>query len=190
MQEDGMTTAYELAKKEVGTLEVAGAKHNPKVLQYFRDAGHPEIVNDETAWCAAFVGAMLERSGVPSTRALNARSYLKWGQPVALEDAKPGDIVVFQRGDSAWQGHVAFYEAQGATKITVLGGNQSDSVNRSSYPISKLLGVRRAVKPASPRVKDIALTVPGQDRPNVNPVAYFLNLIGAALKMIFASMKK
>jgi lysozyme family protein len=41
-----------------------------------------------------------------------------------------------------------------------------------------------------PRVKDVALTVPGQDQPNVNPVAYLLNLIVAALGFFFARLRK
>ena len=50
--------AYDLAQEEIGTVEWAKG-NNPKVLAYFKDAGHPEVSTDETAWCAAFVGAML-----------------------------------------------------------------------------------------------------------------------------------
>ena len=137
--------AYKLAEAEIGTLEVVGKKHNPKIVAYFKDAGNAGVTDDETAWCAAFVGAMLERAGIRSTRKLNARSYMEWGVPVGLEDAQMGDVVVFQRGDSAWQGHVGFYVGHGSTKITVLGGNQSNKVSTAPYPVAKLLGVRRWV---------------------------------------------
>lgn len=159
-----MKAAYDLARKEVGTKEVVGKKHNSTVVAYFRDAGHPEIVDDETAWCAAFVGAMLARAGVKPTGSLAARSYLKWGAPVGLAEAKPGDIVVFQRGDSSWQGHVGFYVKHDATTISVLGGNQANQVSIAKYPQAKLLGIRRGapVKPVEPKVRDVALTVPGQ----------------------------
>lgn len=137
-------TAYELAKAEIGTVEWADG-NNPKVLAYFRDAGHPEISDDETAWCAAFVGAMLKRAGQKGTGKLNARSYLDWGQPVERKDARPGDVVVFKRGNSSWQGHVAFFVKDCGASIDVLGGNQSNAVNVKGYKASQLLGIRRAL---------------------------------------------
>lgn len=160
-QDPRQIAAYEAAKKLIGMKEVAGAKHNPEIVQFFKDSGHPEIVDDETAWCAAFVGAMLARAGLKGTGKLNARSYLDWGEPVEMHEAKPGDIVIFQRGDSAWQGHVAFFDTAGKSKLTVLGGNQSNSVSRAAYDRSKLLGIRRApaaaAKPTTkPAVKPAA----------------------------------
>lgn len=137
-----MTTAYELAKTEIGTVEWRDGS-NPKVVAYFRDAGAPHVKDDETAWCAAFVGAMLARSGGEGTGKLTARSYLDWGQPVTLTDAQEGDIAVFKRGNSTWQGHVAFFVKENGANITVLGGNQSDQVKLSGYPKSSLLGIRR-----------------------------------------------
>ena len=134
--------AYELAQKEIGTVEWAKGD-NPVVIGYFKDAGHPEVSTDATAWCAAFVGAMLARSGVKPTGKLNARSYLDWGAPVERKDAKPGDVVIFERG-TGWQGHVGFLVKDGGVLINTLGGNQSDAVNIKGYQASKLLGIRRA----------------------------------------------
>lgn len=137
-----MTTAYELALKELGTVEWAEGS-NPKVTAYYRDAGHSEVKDDSVAWCAAFVGAMLHRAGLKGTGKLTARSYLEWGEPVGLADAKPGDIVIFSRGNSAWQGHVAFFSSRKGAFIEVVGGNQRDSVSIARYPASSLLGIRR-----------------------------------------------
>jgi uncharacterized protein (TIGR02594 family) len=136
-------TPYKLAQAEVGTFEW-GDGSNPKVLAYFKDAGHGNISDDAVPWCAAFVGAMLERCGISGTGKLNARSYLDWGVPVELENARPGDVVIFKRGNSTWQGHVAFYVDQNGSSIKVLGGNQSDAVNVKPYSKAKLLGIRRA----------------------------------------------
>lgn len=142
-----MKTAYELAKAEIGVKEIVGDKDNPVVIGYFRDSFNPQIKDDETAWCAAFVGAMLERSGVASTRVLTARSYLNWGVPVSLADAEKGDIVVFSRGNSSWQGHVGFLDRKSDTHIWLLGGNQQNAVNVTKYAIvsknGSLLGIRR-----------------------------------------------
>jgi hypothetical protein len=66
----------------------------------------------------------------------------------------------------------------------------NDGLNKALTDVGPFIDAVSAIKASLPRVKDIALTVPGQDRPNVNPVAYFINLIGAALKMLFASMRK
>lgn len=136
-------TAYDLAKAEVGTVEWKDG-NNPKVMAYFRDAGHPQVKDDDTAWCAAFVGAMLARAGEKPTGQLTARSYLDWGVAVDRKDAREGDIVILSRGNSSWQGHVGFFVKDDGSLITVLGGNQSNSVSRSPYSGGRLLGIRRS----------------------------------------------
>lgn len=137
-------TAYALASEEVGMREVQGPRHNPEIVQMFAEVGHSWVKDDETAWCAAFIGAILQRAGLPSTRKLNARSYLEWGEAVDLADAQPGDVVVFSRGNpNGWQGHVGFFVKRAGAHIEVLGGNQSNAVNVARYPVSRLLSVRR-----------------------------------------------
>ena len=137
---------YETAKVDVGTWEWAKG-HNPKVLQYYKDAGVPQDA-DEVPWCAAFVGAILARCGVTGTGSLLARSYEDWGREVRLEDARRGDIVILSRGQP-WQGHVAIFEGTTNNKVYLLGGNQGDQVNVTPYPKSRVVAVRRAVDPAS-----------------------------------------
>lgn len=133
----------DFAKDDLGTWEWADG-HNPKVVQYFANVGHSWVKDDETAWCAAFVGAMLKKAGIPHTGKLNARSYLDWGDPVSVEDFEPGDVVVFSRGDpKGWQGHVGFVEAINGQSVHVLGGNQGNQVSSKIYPMSRLLGIRR-----------------------------------------------
>lgn len=192
-----MTTAYDLAKAEVGTVEWAKGD-NPKVVSYFKDSGNPGVMDDETAWCAAFVGAMLRRAGVKSTGALNARSYLDWGTPVARKDAQPGDVVVFKRGNSSWQGHVAFFVKDRGALIDVLGGNQSNAVNIKGYQSAALLGVRRppkatakpAAPPKRPAQSDKPAAPPSPAKPGSGAVAAILGgalvLIGAKIDAITA----
>ena len=133
-----------MAKQYIGTKEIAGSTHNPKVVKMFAAVGHDWVKDDETAWCAAFVGFVLKQCNLPYTGKLNARSYLDIGEPVAIEDAVPGDVVIFSRGNpSGWQGHVAFYVSHTDTHVNVLGGNQSNAVNIKPYSRSRLLGVRR-----------------------------------------------
>lgn len=147
-QDHRLIKAYGLAKTHVGLREIPGAEHNPKIVQMFKDVGHEWVKDDETSWCAAFVGSMLKRSGVKGTEKLNARSYKDWGDPVDLKDAKHGDIVVFWReSPTSWKGHVGFYAGRDGLHIEVLGGNQSNEVNVQSYPVSRLLAVRRLTAP-------------------------------------------
>ena len=142
-----MQKVYDLAAKDAGTWEWAEG-HNPKVVQYFADVGHGWVKDDETAWCAAFVGAMLKRSGLPHTGKLNARSYLDWGTPVQLEQAVRGDVVILTRGDpNGWQGHVGFFHSISDGKVNLLGGNQNNQVNLKGYDLNRVLGVRRMAKP-------------------------------------------
>lgn len=135
-----LNPAYELAKEFIGTLEIAGSNSNPEIEQMFKDVvGY--TYKDDTAWCAAFVGAMLARTGQPHTGKLNARSYLDWGKPVS----KPieGDIVIFWReSPSSWRGHVGFVKEITPTEVVTLGGNQGNSVNYKSYPRDRVLGYR------------------------------------------------
>ena len=128
------------ARRFLGVKEITGSAHEAKIVKFFADAGHPDIRSDEVAWCAAFAGAMLEAVGIRSTRSLTARSYLKWGR--AIDKPIPGCIVVFKRGNSTWQGHVAFYEKDGGNYIWVLGGNQSNAVTIQKYAKSNVLGYR------------------------------------------------
>jgi uncharacterized protein (TIGR02594 family) len=143
--------AYELAKQDDGTWEWSDG-HNPKVLQYFKDVGHAWVKDDETAWCAAFVGAMLKRAGSAHTGKLNARSYLDWGEEVEhLDEAAEGDIAVFWRGSpDSWQGHVGFYVRHDETYVYVLGGNQGNQVNIRPYKRDRLLGIRQDPSFADP----------------------------------------
>ena len=139
-----------LARGELGTQEAPGDVNNPKVLAYYRDAGHPEINAEKVAWCAAFTGAMLERSGYASSKQLNARSYLTWGKPVTKP--YPGCIAVFSRGDPrSWEGHVGFYLSETAIEIEILAGNQGDAVSIGREPKSRLLGYREPVTGANSR---------------------------------------
>lgn len=139
------------ARALVGLREIVGSVHEPKVVAFFAAAGHPEIHDDETAWCAAFVGAMLAGASIAGTRSLSARSYERWGTAVTRAEARPGDVVTFYRGATPadWEGHVAFFLAwaDGGKKVQVLGGNQSNSVSIALYDASKITSIRRPPAP-------------------------------------------
>lgn len=128
------------AWRELGQREVAGASDNPRIKAMFREVGEGTNLHDEVPWCAAFVGACLERVHVRSTRSLMARSYLRWGAP--LKEGRFGSIAVLSRGRSPAAGHVGFLVGEVGAKIFLLGGNQSNAVTVASFPKTRLLGLR------------------------------------------------
>lgn len=83
------------ARKYIGLKEIKGPQHNPDILQFWRDIKRSGIKDDETPWCAAFAGAVLERSGIRSSRFESAKSYLQWGRE--LQTPALGCIAVFTR---------------------------------------------------------------------------------------------
>lgn len=115
------------ARQFVGTREVKGRKHNPLILQWWSAIRAP-FTDDETPWCAAFVGGVLESVGIKSTRSAAARSYERWG--VRLNKPAVGCIVTFSRKGG---GHVGFCVGHSKTSVAVLGGNQRDSVNVTNF---------------------------------------------------------
>jgi uncharacterized protein (TIGR02594 family) len=125
---------------DYGIKEIPGSVNNPKIVQYFADTGNSWVKDDETAWCAAFVGSCLERAHIVSTKSLAARSYLNWGKPTTTP--KVGDIVVFQRDNSATEGHVGFFLRDDGVNIWVFSGNQSNSVDVGTEPKTSVLSYR------------------------------------------------
>lgn len=127
-----------LARSLIGLHEVKGEKHNPEILSMWKDIKRGGIKNDDTPWCAAFVGAMLERAGIPSIRFESAKSYLDWG--IKLASPVYGCVVVFTRDGGGHVGFVVGKDPDG--KLLVLGGNQGDSVNIKSFPLDRVSGYR------------------------------------------------
>jgi len=130
----------EIAWAERGQREIAGKADNARILAYYRDAGHPEVAHDETAWCAAFVGACLVRAGERGTGSLMARSYLGWGE--RLDAPRVGAVGVLPRGDDPTAGHVGFVVGAQAADVLLLAGNQGDAVSVATYPRTRFLGFR------------------------------------------------
>lgn len=142
------------ANKYIGTKEVAGSVHNPAIVKMYSEVGFPGVKDDETAWCAAFVGFILKKAGMPYMKSLSARSYLKYGKK--LTEPKEGAIAVFWRGKpDGWQGHVGFVTKWDHKYIWVLGGNQNNEVNETKMERSKLLGLRWPIEaPQKPQKPD------------------------------------
>ncbi|WP_018183973.1 TIGR02594 family protein [Kaistia granuli] len=130
-----------IARGYLGLREIAGGRHDPKILEWWRAIGAPWFKDDETPWCGAFVGGALAEAGIapPAKGAgASARAWLNFG--VRLSRAAYGCIVVFERSGG---GHVGFVVGQDPHgNLMVLGGNQGDAVNIKPFARARVLGYR------------------------------------------------
>jgi len=146
-------TAYGIAHRFKDTKEVKGSIDNHQIMAMLKlDNKWPQ--NDETPWCSAFVNYIAFILNLQRSKDLRARSWMKIGTKINLEDAFRGfDIVVLKRGKGKQPGpevinapgHVGFYHSHDDHNIYLLGGNQKDSVNISAYNIDRILAIRSLI---------------------------------------------
>lgn len=126
------------ARQYIGLAEVPGSKHNPTVVSWWSKIG-TAFRDDETPWCAGFVGGVFEEVGIKSSRSAAARSYMKWGS--RLEKPAVGAVVVYARGNNGWSGHVGFVVGKDKNgNIMTLGGNQGNKVSIVPFGTNRVLG--------------------------------------------------
>lgn len=127
----------EIVKAEIGQHESPGAKQNPRIVEY-HSVTTLKATSDEVPWCASFVCWVMEQAGIRSTKSAAAKSWATWGEPC---EPKPGCVIVIQqkRGGadkatgSASGYHVGFLVEDAPGHVVILGGNQADSVRRSTF---------------------------------------------------------
>jgi uncharacterized protein (TIGR02594 family) len=130
-----------VARRYLGTREIAGPKSNIKILDMAKRIGgwvKSFFTDDDIPWCGLFVGDCLVESGYPaSAQTLAARSYESYG--VALQEPALGAIVVFVRQGG---GHVGFYLGETVNAYRILGGNQSNTVSETWIEKNRSVAVR------------------------------------------------
>ena len=143
-------SAVDLALRFVGVHEAPGPEAEPTILWFLRSCDE-SVTQDDVPWCSGFANRIAWLLDLPRSDSLRARSWLTVGRPVEpLANAQIGfDVVVLKRGTNVGPevlqapGHVGFFYGFDGERVRVLGGNQGDAVNVSSYPLAKVLGVRR-----------------------------------------------
>lgn len=129
-----------LARAEIGVRTFPPGHSNPRITAYHAGtniAGY----DDKASWCSSFVNWVLAQCAIKGTGSALARSWLTWGEPLAMP--VPGCIAVLWRDDPAsWRGHVGFWLRDDATQVHLLGGNQLDAVCENGYPRTCVLGYR------------------------------------------------
>jgi len=137
-------TAYILGARFIGIKERAGTKHHPLIQWWLSLCKYGIDAADEIPWCSAFVNGIAWELDISRTDSAAARSWLRVGTPVALSDAIVGfDVVVLERKGSPTAGHVGFFAGRSESTVSLLGGNQMNEVNVSTFDKSRVIGVRR-----------------------------------------------
>lgn len=148
-----------VARSLIGEREIKGPRHNSIILRMWQAIRSPWFKDDETPWCAGFVGYCLEEAGIKSTRSAAARSYDNFGKKltrpaygcIAVKSRKGGGHVTFVVGRDRWG------------NLLCLGGNQNDMVKISVYSPSAFHTFRwPSIAPASFRYDLPVLTGDGQ----------------------------
>jgi uncharacterized protein (TIGR02594 family) len=152
-------TVYDFAERYVGLKEISGDKDNPLIMAMLKQtedmdfSGWPE--HDEVPWCSAFANWCAWHMRLPRSKSLRARSWLRVGRVITLDEATADFCTVILKRGSGNQpgpdvieapGHVGFYAGVEGSKVLLLAGNQNDEVNVTRFPKSRILGVRRLVR--------------------------------------------
>jgi len=137
-------TLYDLALRTLGIREVPGPVHHPLIQFGFSlCTGYGLETADEVPWCSAWLQVPCWWLDLPRSKSAAARSWLTVGTQIDLSSASVGyDVAVLERGPAP-AGHVGLYAGHTPESITLLGGNQSDAVRLTSFPVSRVLAVRR-----------------------------------------------
>lgn len=131
--------------KDYGMSEVSGTASNPDIIAMGKDLGFDIADDSETAWCSLAMNYYAKKCGYEYTGKLDARSWLK--MPIVVLKPSLGDVVVLWReSPDSWKGHVGLFIRWDAKNIWMLGGNQGNSLNISTYPRERVIGFRSLKK--------------------------------------------
>lgn len=178
---DQLPALVAAALKEYGTTEVPGSRNNSRIIGWAKEVAKCDstpysrwaadwYTHDSVPWCGLFMATMACRTmgnkpdRAPVNSYLSALAWAAWAEPVDFRNTNNiwcGDVAVFTRSGG---GHVSIIVgvSQDGKNVICIGGNQSDAVNISSFPISRLYAVRRPkyrVRPAG--AKNIRISTSG-----------------------------
>jgi uncharacterized protein (TIGR02594 family) len=131
-----MEIAWE--QEGAGVEEIGGKAAHKSVLMYFRENNRAEVTSDEVPWCAAFYFWCLQKADVevssiaPKERLL-AASAVRLG--LRIDGPRVGCARISKRieGGKVVGHHVGFVTGWTATRVKLLGGNQSNKVCETEF---------------------------------------------------------
>lgn len=158
-----LLSACSSVRSETNNFYINDSSLNPLVADSLKYLGYNEQRNRRelammlgvdpvrTEWCAAFVNYVLEKNGHLTSADIHqypllARSFTEYGEEV-IGTPQTGDIVVLTRGTQGWQGHVGFFlttvTVNNKLHYAIVSGNDNDSVTIDTFPIHRVITVRR-----------------------------------------------
>lgn len=125
----------------LGTREIPGPQHNPKILSLWQRLRVSWFNDETTPWCGAFVGYCLAEAGRPVPAPGIVGRALAWAEYGKAVKPQRGAIGVKRR---AGGGHVFFIigETPDRRYFKALGGNQSDAVSIVDILKTDVIAVR------------------------------------------------
>ena len=129
--------------EEAKKLEETGA--NKEIQKFFDGTPYEKSMKNnkmsETtiSWCAAFINWIMQKNGYAGITsdngydAIRALSWATWAEGKDLKKPVYGAIAVKLRKGG---GHVGFVVGKKAKKVVILGGNQKDKLQCSTYNIT------------------------------------------------------
>ena len=140
-----------------------------RIKEYFKAIGNDKATGRDP-WCAAFVGYCLTE-GNPSfamtvpKEAAWAPNWANWGNmsvPPGQQEIPKGAIVTLSPDKETNKiGHVGFCNSSNSTQVEILGGNQHNTVNFTSFPRSRIVAIRWLSQEGSDTAS-ADVTAPGQ----------------------------
>lgn len=144
------TPWFDVAAKEADA-KVSEASNPDRIRSYFAATDFGRVgAGPIPAWCGAFAAFCMNQVGVEVPKgAARAANWKAWGQrtvPAGSHDIPVGAVVVMTPSPGTGSsGHVAFFAeaSSDGQKLTLLGGNQSDAVNRSAgFRVTRVAMIR------------------------------------------------
>lgn len=155
---DNMPPWLRLGLHDVGFHETG----NNEGIEAFISQAKCGTVGDP--WCAIWVNAKIEESGLRGTRSPSSQSFRHNGNFVQLAGPALGAIAVYWRNSpESFVGHVGLYIGETATQVLTLGGNESDAVRKQFEPKTKLRGYWWPKSVPLPQIAPINVTSQGGD---------------------------
>jgi uncharacterized protein (TIGR02594 family) len=141
------------ARKDIGFHEIG----TNRGIKTFIAAAKCGSIGDP--WCAIFVNAKLEDTGIRGSRSAMARSFERDPNFVKLDGPALGAIGTLWRGSpSSGSGHVFFYVGENENGVLGIAGNQSDGVRRAYQDRARIVGYFWPKSVALPKTRKILIS--------------------------------
>jgi uncharacterized protein (TIGR02594 family) len=144
----GSAPWFQIAQAEM-QAGVSEQSNPDRIKSYF--AAVPLTAGSETPWCGAFASFCMKQSGNPvpdgAARAANWKAWGSHSVPLGSHDIPVGAVVVLspsKDGTTGGSGHVGFFSksSEDGKRVELLGGNQSNAVKLSSFPVTQIAAIR------------------------------------------------